>query len=135
MTSRIGPLLAASLLATTSCAGTTPAVESVPALRDRLDRVDTALADADYAQARRALAALTAEVQRAEDAGRLSTDRADRIVAAAARLVAGLPPPPSPAPSTTPPPKPDDQDDDNSGPGSGDEDGGDGGDGDNSGPG
>jgi hypothetical protein len=131
--SRIGPFLAGVLLAATACAEPTPAGESVPALRDRLDRVDAALADADYGQARRALAALTAEAQRAEDAGRLPTGQADRIVAAAARLVAGLPATPAPAPSTStpPPPDPDEGDDDNSGPGNGDEDGDD----DNSGPG
>lgn len=135
MISRIGPCLACALLAAPGCAGPTPAGESVPALRTRLDRVDTALADADYAQARRALAALTAEAQNAEDAGRLSTDQADRIVAAAARLLAGLPEPPSPTPSTSTPPQPDPGDGeggegDNSGPGNDDEGGGD-----NSGPG
>ena len=132
MIARIGPGLAGVLLATTACAGPTPAGESVPALRDRLDRVDAALADADYGQARRDLAALTAQAQQAEDAGRLTTEQADRIVAAAARLVAGLPAPaPAPSTSTPPAPDPDDGDDDNSGPGNGDEDGGD----DNSGPG
>lgn len=131
MRGRIGVALAGVLtLVAGACGGPTPAGETVPALRDRLERVDAALAQGELVRARQALEALTAEARRAEDAGRLSSDQVDRILAAAARLEADLPEAAPPTPSATTPPDPGDED--NSGPGNGDEHGGDG---DNSGPG
>jgi hypothetical protein len=79
------------LAATAGCGTATPPGEAVPGLRTQLSRVDAALADREYAQARRALDALTRETAAARDTGLLSAEQANRILAAAARLAADLP--------------------------------------------
>jgi hypothetical protein len=89
---RIVLAAAAGLLAAmTGCGSATPPGEAVPGLRTQLSRVDAALADREYTQARRALDALTRETAAARDAGRLTDEQANRILAAAARLAADLP--------------------------------------------
>jgi hypothetical protein len=100
---RIVPALAAALLAAAvACGSITPAGDSIPALRTQLSRVDAALADRHYTDARRALDVLTRETVAARAAGRLSAEQADRILAAAARLAADLPAQ-APAPQTSAP--------------------------------
>jgi hypothetical protein len=99
----LGLTVAAALLAGAAGCGTAAAPgEVVPALRTQLSRVDAALADHKYADARNALDALTRETAAARNAGRLTAEQTDRIVAAAARLAADLPPPsPTPQPTVT----------------------------------
>lgn len=101
--SRLTLAVAAALLAATAGCGTdTPPGTAVPALREHLSRVDAALQAREFAEARDALAELTRETEAARTAGRLTPEEADRIVAAASRLSAGLPEEaPEPAPTTT----------------------------------
>ncbi|MBO9520822.1 MAG: hypothetical protein J7518_04715 [Nocardioidaceae bacterium] len=89
------------------------ASEQVPALSTTLDRVDAAVAAHRYDAARRQLRSLIAATTAAREDGRLDDDRANGILAAAARLLAALPavkvtptPTPTPTPKAAPKPKP-----------------------------
>ena len=102
-------LVAAVLAAAVGCAAAPPPGEVVPSLRAQLSRVDTALADRQYGTARTALDALVRETIAARDAGKITADQANLILAAADRLAADLPdratptsaPPPTAAPAPT----------------------------------
>ncbi|MGH8834904.1 MAG: serine/threonine-protein kinase [Actinomycetes bacterium] len=99
------------------------AAAGVPALAEQLSRVDGALVDRDYPAARAALDALIRDTIAARDAGQLSADQADSIMAASAQLIADLPSGvtnPSPTPTPTEPGKKHD----NKGRGNGDDNGG-----------
>lgn len=100
----VAPLLAGALLATTAGCGTelgpVPA-ESVPTLAVTLESVDTLIAEGRWARARAQLRSLIADANTAREAGQLSPAEADRIVAAATRLLGVLP---TPTPSVTPSP-------------------------------
>jgi hypothetical protein len=90
------------LLASGGCAQTMPPGEAVPALRAHLVRIDQALADRRYGTARTLLEALVRTTADARATGRLTSEQADRILAAAARLAADLPEPsPRPGPTTS----------------------------------
>ena len=80
------------------------AAAGVPALAEQLSRVDSALVDHDYAEARAALDALIRDTIAARDAGQLSGDQANRVMAASAQLSADMPasftnPLPTPTPT------------------------------------
>jgi hypothetical protein len=98
-------IVAGSLLAS-GCAQATPPGETVPELRTHLAWIDRALAGERYGTARRSLEALVRTTTDARATGRLSPERADRILAAAARLAADLP---EQQPTTTKPPVDDQQ--------------------------
>lgn len=108
--SRVGLAAAAALLAATAGCGTTTVTpgEAVPKLRTILSQVDTALAERQYADARKALDSLVRATTAARDAGQLSTEQADSILAAAAQLTADLPRP-APTPTVRSEPPDDDQ--------------------------
>jgi hypothetical protein len=93
-------IAAAVIVAAAACGTVPPPGQAVPALRSHLSSVNTALANNDASGARRALDALTRETSTARDAGRLTPEQADRILAAAARLAADLPPDESGPPTT-----------------------------------
>jgi serine/threonine protein kinase len=86
---------------------TPPPGEAVPALADRLQRVDAAIEAGNYGQARAAVEALVAETAHAEVAGNLSSQEADRILTAARALLAQLPADPSESPAQEPAPSTD----------------------------
>lgn len=79
------------LVGLTACGGTTPASESVPALADHLAEVDAAIAEEDYSAAREAVDALVATTAKARVAGDLTSEQADRVLAAATRVLEELP--------------------------------------------
>lgn len=79
------------LVGLTACGGTTPASESVPALADQLAEVDAAIAEEDYSAAREAVGALVATTAKARVAGDLTSEQADRVLAAATRVLEELP--------------------------------------------
>lgn len=80
-----------ALLVTLTACGTTPAAESVPGLADQLAEVDAAIADEDYAGARKAVDALVATAARARVAGDLTSEQADRVLEAATAVLEALP--------------------------------------------
>lgn len=99
-----GVLLVSSMLG--GCGGDAPAGEQVPALGQRLARVDAAVEAGDYAQARTAVEALVNDTAQAKVAGDLSDEQAERVLDAAADVLARLPastPSPAPSPATTSP--------------------------------
>ncbi|MET0525803.1 MAG: hypothetical protein ABWZ91_13440 [Nocardioides sp.] len=65
--------------------------EAVPELADRLERVDSAIADDQPARARKAVDALVREANRARMDGEITADQADEILRAAAELLRRLP--------------------------------------------
>ena len=73
------------------CADETPPGEAVPVLAAQLQSVDAAVQDRDYAATRAAVEALVAETAKANVAGKITDDQADRILEAAKRLLAELP--------------------------------------------
>ncbi len=110
--SRIALGVATALLAATAGCGTTSAAppgQALPQLRILLSQVDAALADRHYPDARKALDALVRATTTARDTGQLSTEQADRILAAAAQLTAELPRR-TPAPTVEPEPADDGED-------------------------
>jgi Mg-chelatase subunit ChlI len=74
-----------------SCASPTPPADAVPELRAMLSQVDRAIVDRRYAQARTLLDGLVDAAIAARGNGELDAEHADRILAAAARLLAALP--------------------------------------------
>lgn len=97
------PLVAAALLATAGCAAEPEPVpaDSVPTLAVTLESVDTLIAEGRWARARTQLRSLIADAEAARESGELGPAEADRIVAAATRLLGVLP---TPTPSATPSP-------------------------------
>ncbi len=73
------------------CGGSEDPTAAVPSLSDRLEAVDTAIAQGDYAAARDAIDELVHTTTEARETGDLEADRADAIISAAARLEAQLP--------------------------------------------
>lgn len=103
------PALLLALLAGGLAAGgcgqdTPPPGEAVPALADRLERVDAAIEAGSSGRARAAVEELVAETRQAEAAGDLSSQEADRILTAARALLAQLPADPSESPAQEPEP-------------------------------
>lgn len=106
---------AAAVLVVSGCGGAAPS-DDVPELSDELSRVDTAIAEREYRKARRHLNDLVRTTVESRESGDLGTDQADRILAAAARLMSALPrsrPKPAPTapatPAETPEEKPDEE--------------------------
>ncbi len=92
------------------CGGDQPPSSAVPALSDRLQRVDDAVVAQRYAEVRRSLDELRSATQEAEESGDLDPDDAERILTAADTLLAALPTSsdsssPSPSPSMSPSPE------------------------------
>ena len=110
MTRRIRTSAAAvaCLLALTSCGSDAPG-EQAPELAQELAAIDDALAQEEYAEAQEHLANLVDAAEDARDAGELDDGDADRVLAAATRLLAALPGAPEetePTPEATPEPSP-----------------------------
>lgn len=82
--------LVASASALVACGGDAPPSEAVPALADRLERVDAAIADDRPDRARRAVEALVDEATRARMDGSITADQADKILRAAGELLERL---------------------------------------------
>jgi hypothetical protein len=110
--SRVRTSVAAALLAVTvsSCGESTPE-QDVPQLASLLDRVDSALTDSDFSQARAALRSLVRVTSDARDAGDLDDAEAADILAAAGTLLSRLPEPTPPPPTPAPDEKGDDEKD------------------------
>ena len=106
----ISVALAAMLALAAGCGDETSPGEAVPALSQRLERVDQAIETGDFANAREQLDRLVAETARADVAGEISNEQADRILEAVEAVLAGLPaaeqgdgsPPAEPAPEPEP---------------------------------
>lgn len=82
---------AAALALLAGCGGETGPQEAVPELGTHLEAVDTAVVEGSWEQARSELEALIARADAAEEAGDISSEEADRIRAAATRLLEQLP--------------------------------------------
>lgn len=93
------PAILVAALALGACGSDVPAGDQVPALAQRLEQVDAAVRTGDLARARVALRALVNDTAQAKVAGRLSDEEADRILDAAAQVLAALPGAATPAPS------------------------------------
>lgn len=94
----ISVALVAVLALAAGCGDETSPGEAVPALSQRLERVDQAIEAGDYADARAQLDRLVAETARADVAGAISNEQADRILEAVAAVLAGLPADPAAEP-------------------------------------
>jgi ribosomal protein L12E/L44/L45/RPP1/RPP2 len=93
-----------------------------PELADTLTAIDEALAEQHYLSARRHLRHLVDTVEAARSSGDLEDAQADRVLAAAAHLLAALPAPPRVAePPREPEPGPEPQDDEDDEENEGDE--------------
>lgn len=100
-------LVSVLLLLATGCGQEEPPTSAVPELATQLEKVDAAVAAGDRALAAERVEELVATAEEARDAGDLSDEQADPIVAAAERLLEGLPDPaPEPAEDTSTPPSP-----------------------------
>ena len=84
------------------CAGPTTPGQAAPRLTEVLSRVDDAIAQHDYRQARGELDNLVSAVDEARGAGDLNAEQANEILAASARLSAALPKRTHHAPVATP---------------------------------
>jgi len=94
MTSPLRPAAAAAttcLLLLFGCGAASTPAEAVPELAKALTAVDDALAQQLYPQAGRQLRRLVATAEDARAAGDLEQGEADRVLAAAAKLLAALP--------------------------------------------
>jgi hypothetical protein len=80
------------LLFAASCGSHTTPGDAAPELATRLEKIDSAIAAGDYDRARTAVTALVMATGKAEDAGDITGDQADQILAATAELLAQLPP-------------------------------------------
>ena len=87
---RAAATMGALLVALAAC-GTAPAAEDVPGLADQLAEVDAAIADEDYAAARKAVDALASTAARARVSGDLTREQADRVLEAATAVLEALP--------------------------------------------
>ena len=93
-----------------SCGSESPG-DQVPELADQLSAIDDALADENYPEARQNIEDLVAATEDARASGDLGDGEADRVLAAAARLLTELPgaaptEPAEPTTSSTPTPTP-----------------------------
>lgn len=93
----------AALALLTSCGASGP-VDDVPALGTSLERVDEAVVEGRYDDARTELEELVATTTSAQQDGDLEDPDADRILAAAAQLMSALPD--GPGGGSTPEPEP-----------------------------
>jgi hypothetical protein len=104
----LAPLVAGAVLVTTAGCGAEPEpvpADSVPTLAVTLESVDSLIAEGRWARARAQLRSLIADANAAREAGELSPEEADRIVAAATRLLGVLPTPtPTASPTAVPSP-------------------------------
>jgi ribosomal protein S20 len=73
------------------CGSDEPPGKAVPALSDRLDKVDAAIQAGDYDKARAAVHQLVSDTAHAEVDGDISSDQADRILESARSVLAALP--------------------------------------------
>ncbi len=91
------------------CGSSSTPADEVPELAEQLGSVDQALVDEDYAQAGEHLRELVTTTEEARASGTLEDGEADRVLAAAAQLLAELPEPVDETlPEETPPPAEDD---------------------------
>jgi hypothetical protein len=119
-----GAVLALALLG--GCGGSTAPADDVPALSAALERVDDAIVEGRYDDARKAVDELVATTTDAREGGDLETSEADRILVAAAELKSAMPaqgaddpaPTESADPSATPEDAPDEGSDESSDEGS-----------------
>ncbi|GAA3808661.1 hypothetical protein [Nocardioides panacisoli] len=90
---RVGVAVAAAVLAVgpAGCSSDEPPGTAVPALSDRLDKVDAAIEAGDYDRAREAVHQLVADTAHAEVDGDISSDQADRILESAKSVLAAMP--------------------------------------------
>lgn len=103
--SRLALVTCAAVLALASgCGDEKSPGEAVPALADRLDRVDQAIEAGDYTGARAQLDRLVAETAKADVAGEISEEQADRILDAVADVLAAIPSVDGGSESSTDPP-------------------------------
>ena len=98
-------------MALTGCGGSSAPADKAPDLADALTVVEDAVEQQRYAQARRHLQELVATTEDARAAGDLDDDEADRVLAAAARLLTVLPAPAARQPSEPAPEGDEDADD------------------------
>ena len=100
----------AVLVLLAGCGGSSAPSDAVPALGTSLERVDDAIVEGRYDDARSELDELVANTTAARDDGDLEGAEADRILAAAAQVMSALPaepaeeaedPPPAEEPSPT----------------------------------
>lgn len=96
---RLVAAVACALLLTGCGADPAPA-DAVPALSDRLEQVDAAVAADDPERIRTAVDRLVATAEQARDSGQLDDGQVDAIAAAAEALLAELPEPEPATPST-----------------------------------
>jgi outer membrane biosynthesis protein TonB len=87
---RLG-VTAVMLVLVSGCGGSSAPSDAVPALGTSLDRVDDAIVEGRYDDARGELDELVATTTNARDDGDLERSEADRILAAAATLMSALP--------------------------------------------
>jgi len=91
---RLAVLVCTGVLLLGGCGGASTPAEEVPALADTLTAIDEALAEQRYLLARRHLRQLIDTAEAARSSGELEDAQADRVLAAAAHLLAALPAPP-----------------------------------------
>lgn len=77
-------------LTVAACGQERSPAQTVPALADRLEQVDAALADGQTSRARKAIDDLLDEAAQARLDGALTADQADRILRAATELIRAL---------------------------------------------
>jgi hypothetical protein len=103
---RLRHVVAVTVLAfAAGCAGPTTPGQAAPRLSEVLSRVDDAIAQHHYRQARNELDNLVSAVDDARNAGDLNAEQANGVLAASARLSAALPKPtrqPKPEPTPSP---------------------------------
>lgn len=94
-TRRTASLLAALLLGLVlgACSDEAPPGERAPALAERLDKVDEAVAEEDYEKARREVEDLVGETAKAQVNGDITDEQAKRILEAARDVLEELPAP------------------------------------------
>lgn len=102
------PSVVGAILLTTGGCGGDPAPDvAVPRLETTLSRVDESIAGENWERARQAVQRLISQTEAALEAGTLTQQQADRIQAAAARLLSELPAPPPQSPTPAAPAEPD----------------------------
>lgn len=87
---RLG-LVAATGVLLAGCGSSSAPSDAVPALGDSLDRVDDAIVDGRYDDARTELDELVGTTTSAREAGDLESSEAERILASAAEVMSALP--------------------------------------------
>lgn len=86
------------LVATGGCGEEPSPKTAVPHLESALSRVDESIMRRNWERTRKAVQRLIVQAGAAREAGTLTQEQADRIQAAAARLLSELPEPPPPPP-------------------------------------